>query len=156
MAYTGNIQSYSPSYYDVMAYLHSIPITTEVKENVGRRLVNEVTEPALAKAYATLDELGKLKDDWDGEGALPISQNVMQNMKNVLLISENSDWEGWMISPDVNATLGLQSKKSRACVSLGAKEFSYYVRKNGVRMAASHVDFDPQVFLNVLRVIERR
>jgi len=153
MALTGNIANYSPTYYDVMMYLHSIPISKEVKENVGRRLVKEVTEPALAKAYATVDELSRLEEDWDGEGALPISQNVLKNIKNVLLISDNSDWENWMISPDSNATLGLQSKQSRACVSLGAKEFSYFVRKNGEKMAASHVDFSPSLFLTTLRKI---
>ena len=153
MAYTGNITEYSPSYLDVMAYIHSAPITWEEKKDIGLRLIEETSEPALKKAYDTVEELSKLKADWDGEGALPISQTVLKNIRGVLMISANEDWNNWMISPDSNATLGLQSKQSRACVSLGANEFSYYVRKNGVRMAASHVDFTPEVFLNVLRQI---
>lgn len=141
------------SYMDVMTFLHSMPITRKVKRQVAIRLVQEVSEPALADAFDKLDELSLLKEDWDGEGALPISPHVMKNMKDVLLISDNDDWENWMFGPEVNATIGLQSRKSRACVSLGAKEFSYYVRKNGERIAASHVDFSPTVFLNTLREI---
>ena len=141
------------SYMDVMTFLHSMPITRKVKEQVAIRLVQEVSEPALADAFDKLDELSLLKEDWDGEGALPISPHVMKIMKDVLLISDNDDWENWMFGPEVNATIGLQSRQSRACVSLGAKEFSYYVRKNGERLAASHVDFSPSVFLNTLREI---
>lgn len=145
--------NYTPTYLNVMTYIHSIPITKEEKEKVGKRLVQEATEPALADAFAKIEELSKLQYDWDGEGALPISKNVLTNMKQVLLISDNSDWNNWMISPDVNATLGLQSIQSRACVSLGAKEFSYYVRKKDEKIAASHVNFEPNVFLNILRTI---
>lgn len=141
------------SYIEVMNFLHSMPITRKVKRQVAIRLVKEVSEPALADAFDKLDELSQLKKDWDGEGALPISPRVLKNMKDVLLISDNDDWENWMFGPEVNATIGLQSKNSRACVSLGAEEFSYYVRKNGERIAASHVPFTPTEFLNMLREI---
>jgi hypothetical protein len=146
--------SYSTnSYVDVMTFLHSMPITRKVKRQVALRLVQEVSEPALADAFDKLDELSQLKEDWDGEGALPISPRVMKNMKDVLLISDNDDWENWAFGPEVNACIGFQSKRSGACVSLGAKEFSYYVKKNGERMAGSHVDFTPSVFLDTLRKI---
>ena len=107
----------------------------------------------LRGAYDKIEELSKLKADWDGEGALPISQSVLNNIKSVLLISKNSDWKDWMIGPDANATIGLQSKTNRAMMSLGAKEFSYYVRKNGERIAASHVDFTPELFLETMHKI---
>ena len=141
------------SYIEVMNFLHSMPITRKVKRQVAIRLVKEVSEPALADAFDKLDELSQLKTDWDGEGALPISSRVLKNMKDVLLISDNDDWENWMFGPEVNATIGLRSKNSRACVSLGAEEFSYYVRKDGERIAASHVPFTPTLFLNTLREI---
>ena len=141
------------SYVDVMNLLHSMPISRKVKRQVALRLVQEVSEPALADAFDRLNELSRLPADWDGEGALPISPNVVRNMKDVLLLSDNDDWENWMFGPEVNATIGLQSKQSCACVSLGAKEFSYFVVKNGERMTASHVDFTPTGFLKTLREI---
>ena len=141
------------SYMDVMTFLHSMPMTHKVKEQVALRLVKEVTEPALSRAFDTVDELSRLQENWDGEGALPISPRVLRNIKDVLLISDNSDWENWMMGPETNATIGLQSKLSRALVSLGAGEFSYFVRKSGERMAGSHVKFSPSVFLKTLREI---
>ena len=141
------------SYMDVMPFLHSMPITRKVKEQVAYRLTLEVTEPALADAFDKLDELSLLKEDWDGEGALPISPRVMKNMKDVLLISDNDDWENWTFGPEVNATIGLQSKHNRALISLGAEEFSYYVVIMGKEIAASHVPFTPDVFLKTMRQI---
>lgn len=143
----------SNSYTDVMSVIHSMPISRKVKQQVALRLVQEVTEPALAEAFDKLDELGRLREGWDGEGALPISAQVMKNMKDVMLISNNSDWENWMFGPEVNACIGLQSKGSGACVSLGGKEFSYFAIKDGKRIAASHVEFSPTDFLETLRQI---
>ena len=141
------------SYQDVMNFLHSMPISRKVKRQVAIRLVQEVSEPALADAFDRLDELSQLPSDWDGEGALPISPRVIKNMKDALLISNNEDWENWMIGPEVNACIGLQSRQSKACVSLGSNEFSYYVRKDGQRIAASHVEFTPSIFIDTLREI---
>ena len=91
-----------------------------------------------------------LKKNWDGRGALPISERVIRNLRQVLMISDNTDWENWMISPDVNATLSLFAPKTKASISLGSREFSYYVRKDGERLGESHVIFEPEAFLNVM------
>ena len=61
------------SYSDVMGYLHSIRISEEVKRSVAQRLMEEVTGKNLSKAFARLDHLSELKDDWDGYGAEKIS-----------------------------------------------------------------------------------
>ena len=141
------------SYSEVMAYLYSIPITPEVKETVGRRLVQEVTEPALAKAFAQIDEIANLRNGWAGKGSYAISPVVLRNLKQVLLISDNADWTEWTISPDANATVGLQSKTTQALMSLGVKEFSYYSDKGGQERGESHINFSPEVFLDVMRQI---
>ena len=141
------------SYADVMCMLYTMPITPEVKERVGRRLVKEVSEPALANAFAKIDELSRLEDGWAGDGSYAISRKVLNNLQRVLLISDNEDWVDWMIGPDVNATIGLQSKTNRAMISLGADEYSYYVRKNGKRIGDSHVKFTPDSFLQIMHDI---
>ena len=94
------------SYASVMCLLHNLSITPEVKEQVGRRLMLEVTSKYLSKAFDRLDHLSQLEKNWDGEGALPISCKVINNVKSVLAISEDDDWRNWMIGPDTNATLG--------------------------------------------------
>lgn len=138
------------SYTEVMNYLHSLHLPHEEKERVAKRLTLEVSQPALAGAYYRLDHLSLLKKNWDGRGALPISQRVIRNLRQVLMISDNTDWENWMISPDVNATLSLFAPKTKASISLGSREFSYYVRKDGERLGESHVIFEPEAFLNVM------
>lgn len=146
-SYRGN------SYAEVMAYLYSIPITPEVKETVGRRLVQEATEPALAKTFAQIDEIAKLRNGWAGKGSYAISPAVLKNLKQVLLISDNADWAEWTISPDANSTIGLQSKTTQALMSLGVKEFSYYSDKDGLEHGESHIDFSPETFLSIMRRI---
>ena len=141
------------SYMSVMTFLHSMPMTRNVKEQVAHRLTLEVTEPALSKAFDKISEMELLKDGWAGDGSYAVSRRVLNNLKSVLLISDNADWTDWMIGPDVNATVGLQSKKHRALISLGAEEFSYYVVIMGEEIAASHVPFAPDVFLKTMRHI---
>jgi hypothetical protein len=139
------------TYADVMDYLHSIHISREDKEKVAERLYFEVSQPALAEAYERVSHLSTLPRDWDGHGALPISHKVLNNIKQVLMISQNSDWAHWMISPDVNATLGLQSETTGAVISLGASEYSYFARIEGERFGESHIDFTPESLLTLMR-----
>jgi hypothetical protein len=139
------------SYAEVMNYLHTIHILREDKERVAKRLTLEVTQPALADTYEQIDHLSMLRENWDGRGALPISRRVIGNLRQVLMMSDNEDWERWMISPDVNATLCLFSPATKASISLGSREFSYFVHKDGKKQGESHVDFIPEVFLNVMR-----
>ncbi len=141
------------TYADVMYYLHTIRITPEDKQKVVHRLLEEISGKNLSRIYSRLDYLSSLKEDWDGEGALPVSKRVIDNLKSVLLISFDEDWKDWLLGADSNATLGLQSDKTNACISLGAKEFSYYARINGKRLGESHVDFNSENFLNVMRKI---
>lgn len=141
------------SYADIMGYLHRIRITPEVKESVGRRLLAEVNEPYLAKTFSRLDHLSELKENWDGYGAEQISYSVLENLREVLLISENDDWRYWMISPAPNGTLSLQSKHHTASLSVGDDEFSYYSVKNDKEDWADHVKFTPSSFLKIMRRI---
>jgi hypothetical protein len=139
------------SYNDVMDYMHSIHISREDKEKVAKRLTIEVSQPALAEAYERIDHLSTLPKDWDGHGALPISYKVLRNIKQVLMLSQNSDWEHWVIAPDTNATLCIESEATGAVISLGAYEYSYFVKIDGVRYGDSHIDFDPESFLELMR-----
>ena len=141
------------SYDDVMGYLHRIRLTPAVKESVARRLMVEVTSPDLAKSFARLDHLSQLKGDWDGRGARKISYAVLDNLRDVLLISDNDDWKNWMISPAPNGSLSLQSKLHTASISIGDMEYSYYSSMGEAEEGESHLKFTPDSFLNVMRRI---
>jgi hypothetical protein len=142
------------SYADVMGYLHSIRMSREDKAKVARRLTVEVTQSALADAYERIDYLSTLRKGWDGHGALPISQRVLRNIKAVLMISDNDDWQNWAISPDGNATIGLQSTVHKTLISLGALEYSYFSMLGGKPQGESHIPFTPEGLLAVMRKFE--
>ena len=141
------------SYSDVMDYLHSIYILREDKERIAKRLTLEVTQPALADAYERLDHFSLLKKDWDGRGALPISHRVIGNVRKVLMISDNDDWENWMISPAPDGTLALQSKCHTSSISVGDKDFSYYSSTGDKEDWGDNVTFTPNSFLEIMRKI---
>ncbi len=139
------------SYADVMMYLHTVHLTPEDRRRVAQRLNKEVSEPALSKAYERIEHISTMRDGWAGDGSLAVSHNVLNNIRRVLLISNNADWINWMISPNTNATLSLQSKKPEASISLGAWEFSYYAEVDGREYGESHVEFTPEAFLKIVR-----
>ena len=130
------------SYSDVMMMLYSIPITSEVKEHVGHRLVLEVTGKNLSRVITRIDHLAGLKDDWDGFGASCILPAVITNIRSVVLASKDTDWKDWTISPNVNGTLFLQSTKYISSLSLGEKEYSFFTKKDGQREGKSHIPFN--------------
>ncbi len=133
--------------------INSLNISNQDKEVIGRRLVEEATGKNLSKMYSRLDAIGQLKKNWDGEGALPIARQTVDNIKRVLMISDDADWDGWMIGPETNATLGLQSKKTKACISVGTQEYSYYAVIDGLELHGNHLTFTPNSFLDLIRTI---
>lgn len=141
------------SYADVMSYIHSIHISREDKEKVAKRLTIEVTGQYLSKAFDRLEHLSQLKDGWDGYDASKISYSVLQNLREVLLISDNEDWEYWMISPAPNGSLGLQSKRHPASISVGDKEFSFYSETEKGEDWGDNIKFNPSDFLAIMRKI---
>ena len=118
-------------------------------------VTTKVTGPYLSKAFDRIDHLSLLKDDWDGYGAKKISNYVLRNLRDVLLISDNDDWENWIISPAPDGTLALQSKCHTSSISVGDKEFSYYTTGD-MEDWGDNVTFTPYSFLEVMRKIPNR
>ena len=141
----------SVGYGDVMSYIYRMEIPVGVKERVGQRLMTESKSKNLSETFDRVNHLSRLKDNWDGEGASHILQEVLDNIRKVLMFSDDGDWRLWTISPDVNGTLILQSDDALSAISLGCDEFSYLSRHNGKRVAKSHVKFSVDSFLNIMR-----
>lgn len=141
------------SFMDVMGYLHSIRLTPTDKKRVGKRLLEETSSEFQAEAFERVDHLAQLRDGWDGNGALRVCYLVLRNIRDVLLISNNEDWRHWMISPDVNGTLILQSDLHKASISVGEHEYSYISRKDGHRDGKSRITFNAEAMLSTMRRI---
>ncbi len=140
-------------YGDVMSYIYRMDIPVGVKERVGQRLMAESKSKYLSGTFDRVNHLSRLKDNWDGEGASHILQEVLDNIRKVLMFSDDCDWRIWTISPDVNGTLVLQSDDALSAISLGCDEFSYLSRHNGKRVAKSHIKFSVDSFLNIMRTL---
>lgn len=153
MAYTGNISSSSPSYDDVMTYLHSVNISNDVMERVGQRLIVEYGNNNISKAYRRLNDLSKLAEGWDGHEAYSIVPDAVNNVRNVIDLSDDEDWANWLIFPSPQGSLMLQSKRNRASISVGADEFSYYALVDGKRMSGDHIVFDASLVGFIMRRI---
>ena len=107
----------------------------------------------LCRVVVRLNHISSLPFNWDGEDAMPISKRVLNNMYEVIQNSDDYDWQNWMIGPDPNATLGLQSKVTDACISLGSEEYSYYAIINDKEYHGNHLEFTPTAFLETMRKI---
>ncbi len=153
MAYTGNISSPSPSYDDVMTYLHSVNLSNDVMERVGQRLIVEYGKNNISKAYRRLNDLSKLTEGWDGHGAYRVVPEVVENVKAIIDLSEDDRWADWLIFPSPQGSLMLQSKRNRASISVGADEFSYYALVDGKRMSGDHIVFDASLVEFLMRRI---
>lgn len=141
------------SYADAMEMIHTMHLSRADKERVGRRLVLETTQQHLSKAFDSLEHFLSLKAGWAGEGSLPVSRSAINNLKHVLLISDDDDWEHWMISPESSGAICLQSKIRRSSISVGWDEFSYYTKVDGHRQGESHILFNADRFLSIMREI---
>lgn len=84
---------------------------------------------------------------WDGEDALPLTQQVIRNFKEVLRIADNETLSGIKIFPEDNGTLSIESRKREAGVSLGNTAFSYYSIMDNHVAGENHIPFSPQALL---------
>ena len=106
-----------------------------------------------SETFERLDHLCQLQDDWDGYGGKKVSNYVLDNLRNVLLVSDDEDWKYWMISPAPNGSLSLQSKRHTASINVGDQEFSYYFSTDNGEEGENHLVFTPSSFLSLMRRI---
>lgn len=73
---------------------------------------------------AQLDKLDSLKENWDGEGALPLSKKVVENSRKIIQKADDKTLASWTFSPETNGTLILQKNDNTSCISIGEKDYS--------------------------------
>lgn len=99
----------------------------------------------------SVDKLSYLQYDWDGMAALPINNEVINNINAVVQISKNKDWNNWSIEPNVNGTIFL--RRDDAAVSLGVNAFSYYIKDGGKVVGKNKITFSPEALIETIRMI---
>lgn len=99
------------------------------------------------------EELSALQHGWDGAVALPMKKKSLRNMQRLLKAGVGSDFKNWVLFPDDNGTLLLQSKDGTASISIGNSSYSYVFVKDGKVTASESVRFSLTSVLNTLRAI---
>ena len=117
----------------------------------GKKPVVLPLEDEKSRVKVALDKLSYLKAGWDGLDALPISENVLSNVSQLLMISDNRDWLDWDIEPNTNGTIILRHRSHFAGVSIGANLFSYYQKADNNITGRDAVDFTTDAVLSVMR-----
>ena len=118
---------------------------------------NEVTDKMLSgdalRLWKRTNVLSKLYKGWDGADASPIENKTIANMQNVLKKCSETDFSGWVLFPDDNGTLLLQSQDKNASISLGNNLFSFVCQKGNDIISGENVRFSVTSFLNVIKSI---
>lgn len=81
--------------------------------------------PEVKRQLARIDELAKLKLNWDDEGALPIEPRALLNVRRLVRKLDDAALSQWAIFPDVNGTILMETLNGNATVSIGNTHFSY-------------------------------
>ena len=98
-------------------------------------------------------ELAELTAGWDGAQALPMEKKALQNMQRLIKAGESTDFRQWVLFPDDNGTILMQSKDGKASISIGNNSYSFVCTKEGKFNAGQDVKFSTASALKTLRAI---
>lgn len=118
------------------------------KENASAALTGDAL-----RLWNRTEELAALPFGWDGSEAMPMERRAVENVKRLIKAGICSDFKGWMLFPDDNGTLLLQSVDGNASISIGNSSYSYASTKGGKTVVKEYVRFSPSSVLNTLRSI---
>ena len=96
-------------------------------------------------------ELAELTAGWDGSHALPMEKKALQNIQRLIKAGESADFQQWVLFPDDNGTILMQSKDGKASISIGNNSYSFVCTKNGKVNAGQNVRFSAASALKTLR-----
>lgn len=122
-------------------------LSTELKPIYLKRL-HDIE--AVNDLKITFQDYQRYRHGWDGEDALPLTQQVISNFKEVLIAAENETLSKIKIFPDDNGTLVIESKDSMAGISLGDSAFSHYTISNGHISGENHIPFSSQSVIKTI------
>lgn len=128
----------------VINYVRSIT----KKENLSVTLTGDAL-----RLWNRTEELAALPIGWDGSGAMPMEKRAVENVKRLIRAGISSDFKGWVLFPDDNGTLLLQSKEGDASFSIGNNSYSFASTKGGKTIVKESVRFSPKSVLSTIRSI---
>ena len=110
-----------------------------------------ISEFFMYKVQSILDNISKLSDNWDGYGAMPISEAAINNVKAIGKAMFNWDFSKWQITPSVNGDIYInyKGKDKLAGFLIGDELFTYFIEENGQLSGQENHAFDARVVVNL-------
>lgn len=144
------------SFENIMAYLHSINLSTETKRSVGNSLIDEAMREDAGIKFREQFRLKKdlelfatYKDNWDGEGGKPLDHNAISNFEAVLPLLSSRCLLQIDVCPENNGSILLMWRNKEAGINIGSSSYTYYQTNGNEVSGESHLPF------NVDDVIEK-
>ncbi|MBQ3784444.1 MAG: hypothetical protein II838_13565 [Lachnospiraceae bacterium] len=148
MAYS-NTFGIDVSFEGIMAFLHSINLSTETKRSVGHSLMDEASRE---DAGIKLREQFRLKkdlelfetyqDNWDGEGGKPLNPDVVLNFEKLLPLLSSRCLTQIDVCPENNGSLLLMWRDKEAGINIGSTTYTYYQTNGSEVSGESHLPFN--------------
>ena len=136
------------SFENIMAYLHSINLTTEIKRSVGHSLVDEAMREDAGIKFREQFRLKKdlelfatYKDNWDGEGGKPLNPKVILNFESLLPLLSSRCLLQIDVCPENNGSLLLMWRNKEAGINIGSSTYTYYQTDGDKVNGESHLPF---------------
>lgn len=135
-----------------------IQLVTKLKNSLFVNPIAEsaVTDEAQKACIVMLDKLKAYKAypaGWDGEDAVPLTPQVIENFSHVLEVIDKQLLVGLTIFPETNGTLLIDCVGKEAGISLGNDKFSYYEVKDGHVTGENEIAFSVQAIAQVIKKI---
>ena len=118
------------------------------KENVALALNGDAL-----RLWKRTEELATLPAGWDGAEAMPMQKKAVQNVQRLIKAGFSSDFKDWVLFPDDNGTLLMQSKDGNASISIGNTSYSFVCMKEGTVKAGEALKFTPASVLKTIRTV---
>lgn len=132
----------------VIRSLHGV---SRVSSQSPKRTVRN--NSAYLHQLSRLKELAALPYNWDDDGAAPIEQQVVDNVRQILEQSTVSALSSWVLFPEINGTLLIKMKGKQGSISIGMTEFSYAYTKNEELRRANHRPFSANAVVRIINEI---
>ena len=105
------------------------------------------------RLWKRAEELATLPAGWDGSEAIPIHKKAVQNVQRLIKAGLSSDFKNWVLFPDDNGTLLMQSKDGTSSISIGNNSYSFVSMKEGAVKAGELIKFTPASVLKTMRTV---
>lgn len=124
-----------------------------VKGLTRKHDVDTVLTGDALRMWNRIVELESLKPSWDGAGAAPMEKKVVENMKQLIKAGISSDFKNWVLFPDDNGTMLLQTREGNASISVGSNTYSFVqIDGNDIR-TGEKLRFSTSSLLKTIRAI---